>query len=269
MNLSPINSLFHSNDTLPFNHSKDDIDSVWNNSNNLNLLEMKKSSRISTTKNQNSFFQILPCIRRLYTIFDSICPNIYRIHCSDSLRILNEILCLTNEYLHISPSSILTTNELLLNEKFFDDFILKLRRPSIIRKKSFSSIKTEFHCFGQGIHSYNHNNQLNQSILFCFELTTKTLTLPIDVLILDPDENIVTTDIKYINTYNQGHTKLFSCSYTPITKSGIYKISFIYNNIKIKNPQYSVFIYHSKLSSQELIKKTQQGKNKILFFTTI
>jgi len=235
------------------------IDSIWNNPNTLDLLEMKKSSLISTIQNQNSFYQIVPSIRRLYTIFDSICPNIYRIHCSDSTRILNEILCLTDEYLHMSSSS----NELLFNEKSFDDFILKLRRPSIIRKKSFPSIKSELHCFGQGIHPYNYNNQLNQPILFCFELTTKNSSLPIDVLILDPDDNFVLTDIKYINTYNQGDTKLYSCSYTPITKSGIYKILFFHNNISISNQQYSVFIYNS--NKEQLIKEPQYGKNKLFF----
>jgi hypothetical protein len=241
-------------------------ESIWNNPNSLDLLEMKKSSLIPTTLNHNSFLQILPSIRRLYTIFDSICPNIYRIYCSDSLRILNEILCLTDEYLHISSSS----NELLSNEKSFDDFILKLRRPSLMRKKSFSLIKPELYCFGQGIQSYNSNNQLNQTILFCFELTTKNLSLPIDVFILDPNDNLVSTDIKYINTYNQGHTKLFSCNYTPITKSGIYKISFFYNNIKMINQQYSVFIHNSKKeqllsssSSEQLMKKPQQGKKTI------
>jgi hypothetical protein len=239
--------------------SKDDIDSIWNNPDNLDLLEMKKSSLIPITQNQNSFTQVLPCIRRLYTIFDSICPNIYRIHCSDSLRIFNEILCLTDEYLHITSSSIIPTNELLSNEKYFEDFISQLRRPSIIRQKTFPSNKNALHCFGQGIQPYNTFNQLNQTILFCFELTTKNFSLPIYVLIYDPNENLVPTDVKYINTYQQGHTKLFSCSYTPITKAGIYKISFVYDNISMLNQQYSVHIHEQVLSSKELIEQSSQG----------
>jgi hypothetical protein len=248
--------------------SKDDIDAVWNNPDHLDLLDMTKSSLIPITQNQNSFLQILPCVRRLYTIFDSICPNIYRIHCSNSCRIFKEILCLTDEYLHISPSSTITTDELLSNETYFDEFISKLRLPSIIREKSFPSMKTQFHCFGQGIHAYDDHNQLNQTILFCFELTTENFLLPIDVLILDPYENLVSTDMKYINTYNQGCTKLFSCSYTPITKAGIYRISFFYNNIKITNQQYSVFIHNSPVeqllsSSEKFLNKNQQGNDEI------
>jgi hypothetical protein len=253
MNFSPVHSKL----------SKDDIDSIWNDPNSLDLLEMKKSSLIPITQNQNSFLQVLPCLRRLYTIFDSICPNIYRIHCSDSLRIFNEILCLTNEYLHVIPSSNIPSHELLFNEKYFDDFISLLRRPSTIRQKTFPLIKNELHCFGQGIQPYNTFNQLHQTILFCFELTTKNLSLPIYVLIHDPNEDLVPTDIKYINTYDQNHTKLFSCSYTPITKAGIYKISFVYDNISLSNQQYSVYIHHSNCEqispTEELISKSLPG----------
>ncbi|CAF4604114.1 unnamed protein product [Rotaria sp. Silwood1] len=196
LNNAPTSSLFKNSDF------------IWNNSNELDLVQMKKSSLLTTTYNQSSFLQILPCIRRLYTIFDSICPSIYRIHCSDSLRILNEIICLTDEYLHVTPSTKITTNELLFNDYYFDGFISKLRRPSLIRKNYYSSIRPDLYCFGQGIHRNNFNNQLNQTILFCFELTTNTiatnnLSLPIDVVILDPNEKLVSTDIKYINTYNQ------------------------------------------------------------------
>ena len=177
---------------------KDEIDSIWNHPIHLDLLELKKSSLIPIPQKTSSFVQILPSIRRLCTIFDSICPNIYRIHCSDSLRILNEILCLTDEYLHISPPSTIPPNELLSNEKYFDDFLSTLRRPSIIRQKSYSSIKPEFYCFGQGIHPSNSKNQLNQQIVFCLELTTKDLSLPLNILILDPNENLVSSGIKYI-----------------------------------------------------------------------
>ncbi|CAF3552060.1 unnamed protein product [Rotaria socialis] len=251
--------------------SKDQNDFIWNNSNELDLLQIKKSSLVKTTYNQCSFHQVLPCIRRLYTILESICPNIYRIHCSDSLRILNEIVCLTDEYLQVCPSSKIALDELCSNEHYFDDFISKLRRPSVIRKKNTSSIKPELHCFGSGIHGNNFNNQLHKTILFCFELTT-TNDLPVDVVILDSDENLVSTDVKYINTYNQGATKLYSCSYIPITKVGIYRISFYVNNIKIKYPEWPVFIhdstpnYDSYQQEQQLLlheKVTQQSQHEI------
>ncbi|CAF2404708.1 unnamed protein product [Rotaria sp. Silwood2] len=271
------NSSYHFNDVPTSSLLKNYNDSLWNNSNELNLIQMKKSSLMSTAYNQNSFLQVLPCIRRLYTIFDSVCPNIYRIHCSDSLRILNEIICLTDEYLHVTPSTRLMTNELLINEYYFDDFISKLRRPSLIRKSYYSSIRPELYCFGEGIHRNNFNNQLNQTILFCFELTTTTTTTinnllsSIDVCILDPNEKLVSTNVKYINTYNQGYTKLFSCSYKPITEAGTYNISFYVNNIKIPYSQYTVFIYNSTLSNnsykkdeqllvfEDVIKKPQPG----------
>jgi hypothetical protein len=234
------------------------------------FLEMKTIFPKTITQKRNSFIQVLPCIHRLCNVFDSIYPNIYQIHCSDSLRILNEIICLTNEYLYVSPLLTIPTNELLSNEKYFENFISELRRPSIIRKKSYSLIKTQLHCFGQGVDAYNYNNKLNQTILFCFELTNN-LSLSIDIVILDPDNNLVPVDIKYINTYNQGSTKLYSCSYTPITKAGTYNISFFYNNIKLTDLQYKVFIrnstsnYNSSQQKQQLlleqaIEKISRGK---------
>ena len=120
-----------------------------------------------------------------------------------------------------------------------------------MRQKSFPSIKTDLHCFGPGIQTSNFRNQLHQTMLFCFELTTKTLPLHIDVLIVDPDETSVPTDIKYINTYNQGHTKLYSCSYTPRTRAGLYRISFVDNHLPIANQQYSVFIHSLNDSTRQ------------------
>ncbi|CAF1522137.1 unnamed protein product [Rotaria magnacalcarata] len=248
---------YHVNNTLASDLSKDKNDFIRNNSNELDLLQIKKSSLIKTTYNQSSFHQVLPCIRRLYTILESICPNIYRIHCSDSLRILHEIVCLTDEYLQVCPPSKIALDELCSNEHYFDDFISKLRRPSVIRKKNTLSIKPELHCFGSGIHGNNLNNQLHKTILFCFEFTTAN-DLPIDVVILDSDENLVPTDVKYINTYNnQGATKLYSCSYTPITNVGIYRISFYVNNIKVKYPECSVFI-HDSTPNYDAYRKEQQ-----------
>lgn len=259
-----IHQQYHMNSSSYLNN-----DFVWNNPTELDLLEMKKSSIITRPQNQNYFLRVLPCIRKLYTIFDSIYPNKYRIHCSDSLRTLNEIICLTDEYMHVFPSSTISTNELLFNEKHFDDFISKIRQPIFIPKKYYSSIKTELHCFGRGIQSYHYTNELNQTSLFCFELTTIkiNLPLPINICIFDPDENLVSHDVKYINTYNQGYTQLFSCSYTPRTRSGMYRISLFCDNIKITNQQYMVFIRNNSYPKKEenIIKKPESGILKIIF----
>ncbi|UJR21125.1 hypothetical protein I4U23_024225 [Adineta vaga] len=262
------------NSSLSYFTSKNDDnvnDSIWNNPNELDLLDMKKSSMIS---NFNCFLQILPNLRKLYTLFDSLCPNIYRIHCTNSLQILQEIICLAEEYIHISPISTISTHELLTNEKHFDNFITKFKQSNLSRKQLSPTQKIDIHCFGQGIQSYHPYNELNQTILFCFELTStiKTnLSLPIDVIILDPDENLVAIDLQYINTYNQGYTKLFSCQYVPINKAGIYRISFFHNNNKIINQQHMIFIRNSTPNYasyekkdltlvEEIIKPAQQGK---------
>ncbi|CAF4245546.1 unnamed protein product, partial [Rotaria sp. Silwood2] len=68
---------------------------------------------------------------------------------------------------------------------------------------------------------------------------------------------LVSTNVKYINTDNQGYTKLFSCSYKPITEAGTYNISFYVNNIKIPYSQYTVFIYNSTLSNNSYKKDEQ------------
>ena len=249
-------------------------DCLFNNPNELDLFETKKSLPMTIKENENLFNQILPCVRRLYNVFDSIYPNIYQIHCYDSLRILNEIICLTNEYLHVSPSLTISTNELLSDEIHFENYIAELRRPSLIPRRPYPSIKTQLHCFGQGIDTYNYNNKLYQTLLFCFELTNK-LSLPIDVIILDPDDNLVSVDIKYINTYNKGLTQLFSCSYTPITKPGTYKISFFYDNIKLPNSQYAVFVRSpspqktEQLVLEDVIEKPEQGKYYIFSFRVL
>ncbi|CAF2054299.1 unnamed protein product [Rotaria magnacalcarata] len=237
----------------------DTHDFVWNNPIELDLLNMKKAPLL-TNVNENYFLKVLPCIRRLYTIFNSICPNIYRIHCSDSLRILQEIICLMEEYLHIYLPSTLTASSLLNNEEYFNDFIHKLRFSPFNyfypNTAHASSKKPEVHCFGQGIHVSDSNNKLNQSTLFCFELTTPVednLQLSTEIVILDPNENIVSNDIKYISTYDQGYTKLFSCSYKPITQAGIYKISFFYNRTQIAPDPYTVFIQNPNQPKEQLL----------------
>jgi len=218
---------------------RDDIDSIWNHPTDLDLLELTKSSLISTTPRQtNSFAEIPPSIRRLFTIFDSICPDVYRIHSSDSLTIFNELLCLIDEYLHIQPKE-----DLLENEIAFEEFLSQLRRPSVLRQKSSSLIKSKFSCFGQGIQSNHPNNQLNRTLIFCFELTTKSISLPIQICIYDPDGNVITNRIQYINTYAQGHTKLYSCSYRPTHRSGIYRIYFNSRHRKIADQYYEVYIH--------------------------
>lgn len=219
------------------------------------LLEMKKSSLTPINSNWNSFVQISPGLRRLFVIFDSICPDVYRIHCSDSLRIINEILSLIEEYLHIVPSTTISSEELLNNEKFFEHFLSQLRRPSLMRQRSLPSIKTDLHCFGQGIQANHPLNQLHRMNLFCFEVTTNHSSLPIRILIIDPHGNALSNDIKYINTYNQGHTKLYSCSYTPETSDGLYRISFL----SLSNREYSVYI-HPAESSTNLLRKSSSGK---------
>lgn len=227
----------------------------------MDFLEMKKSSLTPIVQNSNSFVQILPSIRRLFVIFDSICPTIYRIHCSDSLRILKEMFCLIEEYLHITPSSTVSYEDLLENEKFFDEFLAQLRRPSILRHRSFPSIKSDLYCFGQGIQADHTLNQLSQASVFCFELTTKHFSLPIQIFITDPDGNLLSNDIQYINTYNQGHTKLYSCSYTPKTRAGIYRISFR----PMINREYSVSIHPSNNNDEV---NSLSGKRKWIFFQT-
>jgi hypothetical protein len=240
---------------------------IWNNPTELDLLDVKKAPIMTPTIDENYFVKVLPCIRRLYIVFNSICPNIYRIHCSDSLRILQEIICLTEEYLHIHPPSTISINELLYNDNYLDNFIhqLKLLPTYQLYPDIYSSlIKTEIRCFGQGIHACNYNNQLNQTLVFCFELTTsKTnqLSLPINVLILDSNEQIVPNDVKFINKYDQGYTKLYSCSYKPITQAGTYKISVFYNHIPITTP-YNVFIRSSMEDMQNI---SNQGKNNNLY----
>lgn len=248
--------------TSSFLYDKNDF--IWNNPIELDLLHVKKSPLMSTM-DENYFLKVLPCIRRLYTVFNSICPNIYRIHCSDSLRILQELICLIKEYLHIYPPLTLTINELFHNENILDDFIHQVRLSPLYHSypNMYSPLKRpEIRCFGQGIEENDYNNQLNEKTLFCFELTSTNeneFLLPIDIHILDPNENLVLNDIKYINTYDRGHTKLFSCSYKPTTQSGIYKISLLYNCIPITNNPFTVFI---KNSNEDKDKKTDvQGKN--------
>lgn len=252
--------------TSSFLYDKNDF--IWNNPTELDLLHMKKSPFLSTM-NENYFLKVLPCIRRLYTVFNSICPNIYRIHCSDSLRVLHELICLIKEYLHIHPPSTIKINDLLSNEKLLDDFINQLRfSPSY---HSYRNIHTpirrpEIRCFGQGIETKDSNNQLNEKTLFCFEIiSTKDneFLLPIDVVILDSNDQYVTNDIQYINTYDRGYTKLFSCSYKPITQSGIYKISFHYNHLPITTDPFTVFIRNSHENKQDK-KKTTDGQGNFL-----
>ncbi|CAF0809482.1 unnamed protein product [Adineta steineri] len=236
----------------------DKSDFIWNNPTELNLLDVKKAP-LTTPVDENTFVKLLPCIRRLYTVFNALCPNIYRIHSSDSSRVLYEIICLIEQYLHIHPLPTISINELIHNEDYFHKFIHKLTlSPSYqpYLDTFLLSTKTEIRCFGQGIHACDYNNQLNQTTLFCFELKTSLknlLLLPIDIRILDSEKNIVPNDTKYINTYNHGYTKLFSCSYKPVTQAGTYTISFFYNHIEVTNNPFTVFIRNPCQQNEELL----------------
>jgi hypothetical protein len=251
--------------TSSFLYDKSDF--IWSNPSELDLIHMKKAPRMITT-DENYFLKVRPCIRRLYTVFNSICPNIYRIHCSDSLRILQELICLIEEYLHIRPPSNISINELLINDTYLDEFINKLRHlplyqlyPNIYLPKQTPEIR----CFGQGIRTCDHKNQLNENLVFCFEVTTSKenqFSSPIDVHIFDPKKNRVINDIKYINTYDRGHTKLFSCSYKPTTQAGTYHISFIYNHLPLGTNAFNVFIRNSNQEKELKKKFSEQGKKK-------
>ena len=269
-----MNSSSSLGDTVTAKLSNEEQDFIWSNPNELDLLEMKKSSIASTTSNQALFFPVLPSVRKLQATFDAICPNVYRIHCSDALRTLQEIICLAEEHIHVYPSSALAPHELLTNEKHLEDFVAKLKQPIFYRKKTYPTKKTEIRCFGSGIRPYHPHNELHQSSLLCFELTStvkSSLSLPVDVVILDPDENLVATDLKYISTHNQGHTKLFSCHYTPASKAGMYRISFFHDDVKVMNQQHMIFVRNPPLNygayqrkeqllPEEIINSPQQGK---------
>ena len=229
-------------------------DFIWSHPDELDLMEMKKTPMSKTTIDENHFFKVRPSIRRLYTSFNARCPNLYRIHCSDSLQTLQELICFTEEYLHVSPPSTSTSTPsisldvLLNNDDLMDEFIDRVKFSSFypfIFNTKVPSNKIDLHCFGSGIHGYNSANILDQTLVFCFELTTSIQTnflLALEVLIFDPDEKFVLNDIQYINTYDQGYTKLFSCSYRPTTREGTYKILFLYDKIQLIKYSYSVFI---------------------------
>ena len=231
-------------------------DFIWNNPDELDLLDMKKAPMISTMIDENHFFKVLPCIRRLYAAFNSRCPNVYRIHCPDSFRVLQELVCLIEHYLRIRPSPTIPIDVLLDEEDRMDEFIDTIKYSQCYPFYSgpyTSTDKIDIRCFGQGIRSRDCDNELQQTLLFCFEVATSiptTLLLPIDVLIWDPNECIVSHDTRYINTYDQGQTKLFSCSYQPKTYEGTYKISFVYDNVQLTKCPYTVYIRHPASTKQ-------------------
>ena len=74
-------------------------------------------------------------------------------------------------------------------------------------------------------------------------------------------ENLVPNDIHYINTYDRGFTKLYSCSYKPITQTGAYQISFIYNHLPLTAKPFSVLIRNSHQEKERNKKPNVQGKN--------
>lgn len=245
----------------------DKSDFIWSNPSELDLLHVKKAPRM-LTNNENYFLKVRPCIRRLYTAFNSICPNIYRIHCSDSLRILQELICLIEEYLHIQLPFTHSPNELLYNDQYLDELMDQLRYlplyqcyPNIHSPASAPDIR----CFGQGIRTCDYRNQLNEKILFCFEVTNtsnENSSFPsIEVLIVDPNETRVPNEIQYIHTYDRGHTKLFSCSYKPSNHAGTYRISFMSNHMPITDEPFNVYIRNSNQEKDMQRKQNESSKS--------
>ena len=244
------------------------------NPNELDLMNCKKMSHPPSNPMSADIPEISSRIQRLVTMFDSLCPNVYRVHGSDSLRILKEIVCLADYYLRVQPSMIVSPAELFDNEKHLNDYITKLRISSVHPLNSWFSLKSDLRCFGQGIQSCNYYNELNQTLVFCFEVKINSSdndprSLPFQIHIVDPRGYPVPSSVNYINTYSHTPTRLYSCSYTPITQAGIYKISFLYKNIKTVHPPYTVSIRESSSNkflhtNQEVIrnKSIQQGKRK-------
>ena len=260
--------LLHVNIPTASNFSYEKSDFIWNDPNELDLLNFKKPPMMATPIDENHFFNVLPSIRRLYTTLNCRCPNLYRIHCSNSYRILQEMLCIIEEYLHVSLSPSISVASLLENAEDMDDFIEKVKySPYYPVYSNQRPTKNEINlfCYGQGIRPWESNNQLNETSLFCFELTAphrNDILSPLEILILDPNYKMVSHDIRYINTYDQGYTKLFSCGYTPITQEGTYKISFFYNDLPLTRYPYSVFIQNSA-DKHEIAKHMDSQKREV------
>ena len=252
--------------TSSFFYDKNDV-SHSNTTTELNPLRTKKSPFMASSITENHFLKVLPCIRRLFMLFNSICPNIYRIHCSDSLKTLQELLCLIEEYLQIVPPLTISPKDLLSNDDYFDDFLDCVRaqpKQYSFPKRYASLIQPEIRCFGQGIHSCNRRNQLNERLVFCFELTTTFYDryfYSVDVIINDPKQNRVSNNIQLINTYDHGYTRLCSCSYKPMNHSGNYQISFVYNHMPINTEPFAVFIRNPSQDKELNI----QGKTNYYF----
>ncbi|CAF0925368.1 unnamed protein product [Adineta ricciae] len=245
--------------TSSFLYNKSDF--IWQNPTELNLLDVKKAPLMNNI-DEHCFMRLLPCVRRLYTIFNSVCPNIYRVRCTDSYRVLQEMICLIEEYLHLRSISI---NDILLNEDYFHSLINKVRLSTYRLPANTHRLasRPEIHCFGQGIHTNDERNQLYQTLLFCFELRTSIkhhLLSPIEVLILDPNKNMVRNNTKYINSYQHGYIKLFSCSYKPITQAGFYTISFYSNSIEVTNDPLTVLIKSSDEKKEQLLSAADMEK---------
>jgi hypothetical protein len=215
-------------------------DSVWNNPNELDLVRMTRSDMLSTRTIDTCSHKILPCLRRLIVLFDRFCPNIYRIHCSDSLRILQEMICLIHEYLHIHPLLTRSLDDLLDDEQHLNEFIIDINNSAVCRSTMGLPMETGLHYYGHGIDMCHEYNELHRMLVFCFEWTTTSTTndqpsRTIDVLIVDPNDDIVPVNIQHISTSNHGYTKLYSCSYTPMSRAGIYSVTFLFHRMPI-NP---------------------------------
>lgn len=222
--------------------SKSDL--IWNNPKELDLLDLRKAPMIE----ENHYFNVLPAIRRLYRTLNCRCPNLYRIHCSDSQRVLLEIIFIIEEYLRVKLPSKLNETILLEDENHLDKFIDRIQftpYSTIFSNQRPRINQIDIRCFGRGIRAWDSNNQLNRTTLFCFELTMPVRSMisgPIEIIIVDPNNRTVSNDVRCINTYDQGYTKLYSCSYTPTTTEGNYQISFLYNKTQLTKYPYSVYI---------------------------
>ena len=258
--------------TSSFLHDKNDL--IWNDTNELDLLDVRKAPSISIMDEEH-FLKVRPSIRRLYATFNSICPHRYRLHCSDSLRILQEITCLANEYLHLNSSSRLPLTDVVDNEECLADLINRLKLLPFHQyhpERYPPSSKSALHCFGQGILPLDSNNQLHQTTLFCFELITAIRTglpLPIEIRILDPDERIVPNSVKHLNTHDQGQTKLYSCSYKPTTQAGLYKISVLLNNVPLTNDPFTVCIRNARMKKKSNPTEQQVASEETTTTTTM
>ncbi|CAF0736743.1 unnamed protein product [Didymodactylos carnosus] len=200
---------------------------------------------------------ILPNIRQLLASFELICPGLYRIHCHDSIHILNEIMCLAVEWLNIQQ--VYTAEELLSNENLFNNYEKRINHSRMISLTDETDNEHEIvKCYGNGIQALK--NQLNQFTMFCFETNTYIRKPDLAVKISNNHENdSLPVELSYINTYN--NKNIYSCTYIP-KHEGTYKISIFYKTRPLLKQPYTVLIRHRSSSSSATKMKVQQQNEK-------